>query len=244
MSIMKRRKTYIVGSTVFLALAAVMLAVFVWHETRALVAVAEQTQTATKTTPETQPPGPTLPLMDFSDLLDKNPDVVGRLVIEGIGLDYPVVQGSDNKHYLTHTAQGKYNARGAIFLDYRHRRDFSNFKSVIYGHHTKSEAMFGKLEYLRDPETFDRVTEATLYTPERTWRMEIFASALTRWDSQFYHYVFLSQSSREKHLDVLRKEALCWRDIGLTTEDRIVVLSTCSYEYEGARTVVLARLAG
>jgi len=240
---MKRQKSIITG-VVIPVLAAVMLAVFVWHEMRAEVPVPEQTQTVTETASETQPPGPTLPLMDFSGLLDKNPDVVGRLVIEGIGLDYPVVQGRDNQYYLTHTAERKDDERGAIFLDCRQERDFSDFKSILYGHHKSNGEMFGKLKRLRKQKTFDEIPEGMLYTPERTYRLEIFASALTRWDSEFYHYVFLSRESREKHLDLLRGLALCYRDIGLTFEDRIVVLSTCSYEYEGARTVILARLAG
>jgi len=226
------------------ALAAVMLAVFVWHEMRAPAAVPEHSQTETETASETQPPGPTLPLMDFSGLLAQYPDVIGRLVIEGIGLDYPLVQGRDNKYYLEHTAEQIEDERGAIFLDSRHKREFTNFKSIIYGHYQKNGEMFGALKRLRSRETFDEVTEGMLYTPERTYRLEIFASALTRWDSEFYHFVFRSQSSRERHLDLLRSMALHYRDIGITYEDRLVVLSTCSYEFDGARTVVIARLAG
>jgi len=240
---MKKRTKVVIG---ILALAAVLLGGLVWHhssEQRAPVSVGERSSTAPETEPATRAPGPTLPLMDFSALREQCPDIIGRLVIEGIGLDYPLVQGRDNKYYLTHTAEKKYDAKGALFLDYRHRRDFAGFKSIIYGHHTKSEAMFGKLEYLRDRETFDRVPGGMLYTPEKTYRLEFFISALTPWDSEFYHYVFLSQSSREKHLALLRELALCYRDIGVTYEDRLVVLSTCSYEYEGARTVIVARLA-
>ena len=242
---MKHRKSFVIGPLI-LTLAAVMLAVFAWQnwsDTRAPAAVAEPSQTTPGTASETAPPGPTMPLMDFSGLLAQNSDVIGRIVIEGIGLDYPVVQGTDNSYYLTHTAARKYDTRGALFLDYRASQDFTNFKSIIYGHYKKTGEMFGKLKYLREQETFDRVTEGILYTPEKTYRLEIFASALTPANSEFYHFVFLSQSSREKHLAALLGQLVCYRDIGVMSEDRLLVLSTCSYEYKNARTVILARIA-
>ena len=242
---MKKRKLSVIGP-VILTLAAIMLAVFVWHhwsEARAREVPSEPAQTVPETEPVTEAPRPTLPLMDFSDLLAQNPEIIGRITIEGLGLDYPIVQGTDNSYYLNHTAEKKYNAMGALFLDYRVNRDFSNFSSVIYGHYTKSGKMFGKLHHLRERAEFDRVTEGMLYTPERTYRLEIFASVLTPATSAFYDRIFLGRSSRETHLAMIRDEAVCYRDIGVMADDRLLTLSTCSYEYEWARTVIIARLA-
>jgi len=242
---MRKRKTPVTG-VVLLTLAAMMLAVFVWHHQAQMRAdVAEPTQTNSESTaePVTEPPGPTLPLMDFSDLLAMNHEVIGRLVIEGIGLDEPVVQGTDNGYYLTRTPERKEHKNGSLFLDYRVSKDFSNFNSVIYGHYRSTGEMFGKLKQLRGQATFDRVPEGMLYTLERTYRLEIFASVLTPATSAFYHYVFLGEKSREAHLEMIHENAVCYRDIGVTADDRLLVLSTCSYEYEDARTVIVARLA-
>ena len=244
---MKKRKPSIIGPTVILTLATAMLAVFVWHtlaERRAQTDIAEETQTIPETEPPTEPPGPTLPLIDFSDLLAMNPEIIGRLVIEGIGLDEPVVQGTDNAYYLDRTPERKQHKNGSLFLDYRVGKDFSNFNSVIYGHHRSTGEMFGKLKHLRRQATFDRVTEGMLYTPERTYRLEIFASVLTISTSEFYHLIFLGRPRREMHLEMIRDEAVCYRDIGATPDDRLLTLSTCSYEYEEARTVIIARIAG
>ena len=241
---MNKRKKSLTGP-IILSLAAILLAVFVWWnwtETREAAGEQTQTQTQAQTEPETQAAGPTIPLMDFAGLLAQNPEIVGRLVIEGIGLDYPLVQGADNSYYLTHTAEKKYNAMGALFLDYRADRNFADFKTVVYGHYTKSGKMFGKLHHLREQTEFDQVTGGMLYTPEKTSRLEIFAALLTPATSEFYHRIFFSESSREKHLDAIREQAVCYRDIGVTAEDRLLLLSTCSYEYEGARTVIIARI--
>lgn len=44
--------------------------------------------------------------------------------ISGIGVDYPVVQGKDDEHYLHYIFGGKVNKAGSIFLDYRNLADF------------------------------------------------------------------------------------------------------------------------
>lgn len=65
-----------------------------------------------------------LPEIDFDGLRVINKDIVAWIRIPGIGVDYPVVQGKDNEHYLHYTFDGKANKAGSIFLDYRNRADF------------------------------------------------------------------------------------------------------------------------
>ena len=103
--------------------------------------------------------------------------------------------------------------------------------------------MFGTLVHMREPATFNSVTEGILYTPDKTYRLEIFASVLADQTSAFYQYIFPGLSSREAHLDMIRAQAVRFRDINVTADDRLLALSTCSYEYEGARTIVIARIA-
>lgn len=63
-----------------------------------------------------------------------------------IGVDYPVVQGEDNEHYLHYTFDGKENIAGSIFLDYRNRADFTDRKVILYGHNMQDGSMFSHLE--------------------------------------------------------------------------------------------------
>lgn len=62
-----------------------------------------------------------------------NPDVVAWFRIPGV-LEYPVVREQDNSYDLSHAVQKTYNIAGSIFLDYRNEADFSDGKSIIYGH--------------------------------------------------------------------------------------------------------------
>ena len=188
-------------------------------------------------------PGEGMPLMDFGGMQASNPDIIGWIAIDGIGVDYPLLQGADNSYYLNHTARKKANKLGALFMDYRVNRDFSDFYSVVYGHNMKSGRMFGRLVRIKEQETFGSVAEGMLYTPEKTYRLEIFAVVVTDVKSDFYRYVFPDIASRGDHLQMIRENAMQYQEIGVTENDRLIALSTCSYEYKDARTIVIARLA-
>ncbi|MDR0813722.1 MAG: class B sortase [Oscillospiraceae bacterium] len=186
---------------------------------------------------------PALPMMDFSEVQAKNPDIVAWLVIDGLGIDYPIVQGTDNSYYLNHTAENKYNKLGALFEDFRNNPDFSDFNSIIYGHNRKSPQVFGRLSLMKDQETFDKITTGYLYTPAKTYRIDIFAIVVGGSRSEFYNYIFASAQAKQWHLDMIRQYAMHYRDIDITAEDRILSLSTCSYEYKDARTILIAKLS-
>ena len=183
-----------------------------------------------------------LSIMDFSNIQAQNPDIAAWLTIQQIGIDYPIVQATDNKYYLDHTAQCRYNKLGSLFLDYRVNNDFSDFNSVIYGHNMTSGQMFGQLERMKEQTYFDTVTTGVLYTPGKTYRLKIFAVSVAGSESDYYRYAFPSNADKEEHLNMIGKYAKFHRDVGVKANDRLLLLSTCSYEYKNARTLVIAKL--
>jgi len=181
-------------------------------------------------------------LMDFGELKAENPDTIAWLTIPGTEIDYPVMQTIDNEFYLYHDARKNTNANGALFLDYRAHSDFSGFTNVIYGHHMASGMMFQNLMEFKEKAFFDSYRTGILYTPDVTWQLEFFATATVPYDSDVYDYTAVSIADKEEYLDMVADIALHYRDIDVTADDRIVVLSTCSYEYQDAKTVVIGRL--
>lgn len=81
----------------------------------------------------------------FEELQALNPEVIGWVTVDGTHIDYPVTQASDNDKYVNTDAEGKYSLAGSIFLDYRNQKDFTDFNSILYGHHMADHAMFGDL---------------------------------------------------------------------------------------------------
>jgi sortase B len=182
--------------------------------------------------------------MDFAALTAKNKEIIAWLTVDETNIDYPVVQAPDNRYYLTHTADRKDSRQGALFTEYRNNPDFSDFNSIIYGHNMKSGKMFGRLERFKEKKFFDKHPTGTLYVPGKSFKLEFLASAVTTPTSDYYQLPFTSAKEREAHLAMIKKTATHWRDPTANQIDNLLVLSTCSYEYKNARTVVVAKMLG
>ena len=90
--------------------------------------------------------------LSFEELQAKNSDVCGWITIYGTHVDYPVVRGADNSVYLMRDPEGNYRMSGSIFMDCVNQREFTDFNTILYGHHMDGGAMFGDLDkYLSDP---------------------------------------------------------------------------------------------
>jgi len=240
---MKQTLTIILLMLSFLSLCVCGGIIYLdYREQAAADVAAEETSNMKPALPEPQEGSPDLPIMDFTELKAGNPDVVAWLTLPDTKIDYPVVQGEDNAYYLNHDAKKRPNKNGAIFLDYRAHADFSDFNSVIHGHHMKSGAMFQNLVKFKEKAFWDSHTSAILYTPGYTYSLEIIAVAVVRHDSPLFQYAFASPAEKTAHLDEIRGSAKFYRDVGITGDDRIVTLSTCSYEFKNARTMVIAKI--
>ena len=179
----------------------------------------------------------------FSDLMDLNPDMRGWLTVEGTNIDYPVVQGEDNIRYVNTDVYGNYSLAGSIFLDYRNASDFSDSYCLLYGHHITGDVMFGGLINFRDASYFSRHETAILYTPNQVYTVKLFACLETSaYDGQVFGPGDLSQEEMEALLARLRTESIQFRDIGVTGQDRILAMSTCTEAASNSRTIVFGIL--
>jgi len=172
------------------------------------------------------------------DLQAKYPDVIGWLAVPGTNIDYPFVQSKDNDYYLRRDLNGDHAMAGTLFLDCRCARDFSSQNTIIYGHHMKNGSMFGTLKTFDDKAFFDENKRGTIYLPYETLSLDFFAYLVVKsTDVQIY-----SADFSEGYFEYVRQNARQYRDIGLTGRERIVTLSTCAYEFDGARMVLLAKI--
>ena len=118
-------------------------------------------------------PEENLPEIDFDGLRAMNGDIVAWIQIPGIGVDYPVVQGKDNEHYLHYTFDGKENKAGSIFLDYRNRADFTDNKVILYGHNMKDGSMFSNLKKFQDAGFRKEQGRVLIYLPGKVLECEV-----------------------------------------------------------------------
>lgn len=180
--------------------------------------------------------------VDFDLLHAQNEDVVAWIYCPDSPINYPIVQGEDNAYYLNHLLDGNRNSAGTLFMDYRNAEDFSDWNSVIYGHNMKNGSMFGALSNYREQEYFESHPVIYLYTPEQNYRINVLAGFVTEANAEMYSAFNPNEEEKVALLKNWLDASHFDSEIHPTAENRLVTLSTCSYEYEDARYVLVGVL--
>jgi sortase B len=180
--------------------------------------------------------------IDFDALKKINPDVIGWLFYKDTIIDYPVVKGENNEMYLSMLFDRTWGGCGTLFADCVTKAPFKQFNTIVYGHHMKDGTMFACLKELRDPEYCEKNPKLELSTPEGKFDLEIWAFLNEPSDSNIYMTNIEDEEEKQKYLDLIEKLADYTTDVKVTTEDRLVMLSTCAYEFENARYIIACKM--
>lgn len=179
--------------------------------------------------------------VDFEGLLSANSDVVGWLYAPDTVINYPVVQAKDNQTYLHKGLNGKYLRSGTIFADYRNDAPMSDRNYIIYGHSMKNGSMFGMLLHYKKQSYYDEHPVWYYLTPEQNYRVELFAGRVVKTNHIIYQ-VTADDDAFSEYLQESMAESTFQSDVKVSASDAIITLSTCSYEFDQARYVVLGKL--
>lgn len=179
----------------------------------------------------------------LSELQAINEDVRGWLTIDGTHIDYPVVQGENDMEYINKDVYGNFALSGSIFLSCMNSPDFSDGYNLVYGHHMDNGGMFGDVVEFAEAEFFAEHSTGTLYLPDRTYGIQIFACVKTdAYDQTIFHPQDQKIRDVSGLLEYLQKNAAQYRDIGVAREDQIIGLSTCAEAETNGRVIVFGRL--
>lgn len=181
-------------------------------------------------------------VINFAEMQQEYPEAMSWIRIEGTRIDYPVAQGKDNQFYVNHLIDGTRNKNGAIFADYRNSSDFSDKNTIFYGHHMKSGAMFAALVDYQDMDFYREHPNVELFLADEKYVGEIYSAYITPADSRTFSLKFKNDKEFADYLEMTVEKSLIDTGIAVTAEDRIITLSTCTYEYDDARFVVHAKL--
>lgn len=180
--------------------------------------------------------------IDFEALRKINPDIIGWIYYEDTLINYPIVQGSDNDRYLTTMFDGSYGGFGTLFADADTIAPFRQFNTIVYGHHMRNGSMFGQLNRLKDADYAKEHPRMELITPEGKYHLEIWAFLNQPADSRIYTNNISGETECAEYLSMIQGLAEYITSVEVTPGDRIVELSTCAYEYQDARYVVVGRM--
>ena len=187
-------------------------------------------------------------LEDYKTLLNMNKDLIGWLKIADINIDYPVMQTNDNTYYLEHNFDNKYDKNGCLFLDYQCDVINRNTNLIIYGHNMQSGKMFGSLSKYSSEEYYKehpRFEFDTIYEKGAYEIVYVFRSKIYNEDAVvFKYYQFLDvQSEKEFNSNMTEMAKISLYNTGITPQygDELLTLSTCDYQEDHGRFVIVAR---
>jgi len=182
--------------------------------------------------------------LTFKELQAINPEVCAWLTVYGTHIDYPVTQASDNIKYINTDATGQHSLSGSLFLDSSNAKDFSDFASIIFGHHMEKDTMFGEIAFFGQKSYFNDRRYGTLYYGGKRHGLEFFAFMhVDAYDSTVYHTKFTGVTARQTYLDGIERRALNLREgVTVSTDDRLVLLSTCSEDSTNGRDILVGRI--
>ena len=180
----------------------------------------------------------------FANLQAINSDVFAWLTVYGTNIDYPVVQGQDNIRYVNTNAEGRHSLSGAIFMDYRNTPYFADFNSILYGHHMETRTMFGEIGMFFDKDYFDARRHGTLFFNGQEHGLDFFAFVhVDAHDRRVFQANVTEQEARQAYLNLLMELAIHTHDdVLVTTDDRIVLLSTCSPHSTNGRDILVGKI--
>lgn len=110
--------------------------------------------------------------------------------------------------------------------------------NIVYAHNMKNGSMFAGVLKFSDSAYFDNHRYGWLSTPETVYRIDFFSCARADWHDELYDGS-LSAADWIPHVENL--SVVC-REMEYSENDRFISLSTCSYEFQNARTILTGKL--
>ena len=164
-----------------------------------------------------------------------------QLYSPGTPINYHVAQAEDNDYYLYRMIDGKYNRSGTLFMDYRNDPAMTDGNTLIYGHAMSIGTMFGTLERYKRQAYYEEHPVMYLLTPEADYALDLVAGYMTDVEDIVFTIPETAEDTDALLAHVLKKSAFKTK-AELPEDVHLVTLSTCAYDFENARFVVVGIL--
>lgn len=167
--------------------------------------------------------------VDFNNLKTTNQDTIGWIQVLGTNINYPFVQTNDNKYYLKHQFDKKYNTAGWVFMDYRNNKSDFDKNTIIYAHGRLNKTMFGSLRnvvkksWYENPNNY--IVKMSTETENTLW--QVFSTYQIKTTSDYLQIEFDDDAEYLNFLQMLQERSVHDYKVELVPTDKIITLSTC-----------------
>ena len=248
------KKVFVTG---FIILSLVILAIIYWfcfikpsilnaRESKAISNIINEVDISDVS--EIESKGKTDRQLKVSELRQMYPNLVGWIRIEGTNIDYPVMQWTDNEHYLKYSYDGKESKLGSIYLhkDADINKPSDNF--IIYGHNITTGVMFNELLDYKKESFYNhhKIIEFTTENKDSKYEiLSVFVSKVYNTNENVFKYYSFIDTSKESeyndYIDNVKKLSLYNTGVDAKYGDQLITLTTCEYSQKNGRIVVVAR---
>jgi SrtB family sortase len=191
-----------------------------------------------------------------------NKETIGWITVPGTKCDNPVVKTKDNEKYLDTTFEGKKSKYGTIYADMACKIEkpihadvdpatAMSDNIILYGHHMRDGTMFGELKNYRKYDFYKKnpVIQFTTLYDTKTVDYKIVSMFIVNTkkydstDSVFNYRVvdFSNEYQFMAYMNEVQQRSIINTGVDVQYGDKLLTLSTCTYEFDDARFVVVAR---
>ena len=198
----------------------------------------------------------------MQEIYELNQDTIGWIKIDGMVIDYPVMQTPfDEQYYLNRDFDGNYSAYGCILADTDSTigsgtaaneyndgtRPSTNI--ILHGHNMKNGTMFGSLDDYRTAD-FEKehsiIKFSSLYEDREYEICSVFLSQVYQKSQTdvFKYYQFFEADTQEEFDDFYNNiKSMALYDTGVDAQfgDEFITLSVCAYHVDNGRLVVVGK---
>ncbi len=184
--------------------------------------------------------------VDFDYLTRFNADVAGWLIQDTTDINYPVMRGEDNEHYLNHLLDGTLNKNGSLFMDCGNSLAFIDEATYVYGHNSKDGGMFALLGNYVEQSYYDEHPQMLLMTPFADYQVDLFAGIKTTVEDESSWRI--KSFDGAESFDGYVKEVCAQSMFAASSDklpvwgDKLLVLVTCTNFVHGDRYVIYGRM--
>lgn len=244
-SVILKRVIFILSAVVFVVSLAIIVNLFFLepHENSSTMQEIEEIYYKDADTEVKQERG------DLSSILHVNSDIKGWIKIDNTLINYPVLQSpqTDSTYYLYRNYKKNSSGFGSIFLDSLCNVLNPSKNLILYGHSMRDGSMFAyllkydKLDFYKEHPVilFDTV-EA-----QGDWKIiSVFKTNTLEKHGEIFNYLMIDFANDKDFLDFVydvKVRSIIDAPVDIGKNDRLITLSTCSYELDDFRTVVVAR---
>ena len=175
--------------------------------------------------------------INFEELLKVNNDVVSWINVDSTNINYPVVQTKDNEYYLNHSFTKTPTKSGWVFMDYRNNHMNDN-NTIFYGHNLINKTSFGSISNIFTNKWYKESNHSIIIlTKDKKYTYQIFSIYYSKPVVDYLKVDFDNDSEYNEWLTNLKNKSKKDFNIDVSSNDKIVTLSTCTDDNSGRKVV-------